>query len=63
MQAHIMRRFKNIPPQTLKIYPVIPIPHKIRKLRAIIDLSLKLLLNGFKILSVNDATRHTAKKN
>ena len=45
----------NIPPN-LKISPIAAIPHKSRKFRMILDLSFKLLLNGKKLESVNEAS-------
>ena len=37
-------------------------PHKIQKFRAILDFSFKLLMNGFEILRLNEATRYTAEQ-
>jgi len=45
----------NFPPQ-LKISPIAAIPHKSRKFRMILDLSFKLLLNGKRLESVNEAS-------
>jgi hypothetical protein len=45
----------NLPPN-LKISPIAAIPHKSRKFRMILDLSFKLLLNGKRLESVNEAS-------
>jgi hypothetical protein len=45
----------NLPPK-LKISPIAAIPHKSRKFRMILDLSFKLLLNGKRLESVNEAS-------
>ena len=52
---------EDTPPQ-LKTSPVAAIPKKIRNFRAILDLSFKLILNGFEMPSVNEVTKYTAKK-
>ena len=44
----------------LKISPLVMVPHKSRKFRAIFDLSFGLKLFGMHILSVNDSTIITA---
>ena len=48
----------NVPPN-LKISPIAAIPHKSRKFRMILDLSFKLLLNGKRLASVNEASDKT----
>ena len=54
--------YRDNPPPQLEIYPLVTIPHKSRKFRAILYLSFKLLLNGFEMPSLNEETRFTAKK-
>ena len=53
---------KEIPPPQLKIFPVVAIPHKSQKFRAIIGLLFKLLTNGFDMSPVNEVVRYTAKQ-
>ena len=53
---------KEATPPQLKTSPVAAIPKKIRNFRAILDLSFKLMLNGFEMPSVNEVTKYTAKK-
>ncbi len=54
---------KHNPPPELKISPVAMIPHKLRKFRAILDLSLPVkLTDGSVIPSVNDGTTKTAPR-
>jgi hypothetical protein len=50
---------KNLPP-ALKLLPLAMIPHKSRKYRAILDLSFELLVAGYRLPSVNDATKRCA---
>ena len=50
---------KNLP-RLLKLSPLAMIPHKSRKYRAILDLSFALMVDGYQLPSVNDATRDTA---
>jgi hypothetical protein len=45
----------NIPPN-LKILPIAAIPHKSREFRMILNLSFKLLLNGKRVETVNEAS-------
>ena len=42
--------------------PGVSISHKIRKFRAILDFSFKLMLIGFEMPLANEATRYTTKK-
>ncbi len=54
---------KDNPPTQLKISPVAMIPHKLRGLRSILDLSLKLRLSNRDILPlVNDTMSKMAPK-
>ena len=46
---------KNLP-RALKLSPLAMIPHKSRKYRAILDLSYQLMVAGYLLPSVNDAT-------
>ena len=50
---------KNLP-RELKLSPLAMIPHKSRKYRAILDLSFELMLAGYLLPSVNDATKKCA---
>ena len=43
-------------PAKLKLSPLAMIPHKSRKYRAILDLSFSLLVSGYKLPSVNEAS-------
>jgi len=43
-------------PRALKLSPLAMIPHKSRKYRAILDLSYQLMVAGYMLPSVNDAT-------
>jgi hypothetical protein len=45
----------NLPPN-LEIPPIAAIPHEPQKFRMILDLSFKLLLNGKRLESVNEAS-------
>ena len=51
----------NTPPQ-LNIYLVEAISHNIRKFRAIINLSFKLMINGLEMPSLNEAMKCKAKQ-
>jgi len=51
---------KRMLPHALKLSPLAMIPHKSRKYRAILDLSFKLMLNGYALPSVNEATERCA---
>ena len=46
----------------MNISPVAGIPHQSRNFIAILDLSLKLIINGFEMPSLNEATKYTAKQ-
>ena len=51
---------KKTLPQKLKLSPLAMIPHKSRKYRAILDLSFALMLAGYALPSVNEATKRMA---
>ena len=51
---------KNDPPKALKISRIAVIPHKLRKFRAILDLSYTVKLMECRIEAVNDTTTKTA---
>ena len=57
-----MGRVEINPPPQIKISTVVSIIDKSQKLRAIHDLSFELLINGFEIMMVNNATRYTTKQ-
>ena len=64
-QCRLVRRDanKDNPPQQLKISPIAATPHKSRKWRAILELSLSLRLDdGSYIPCVNDKTTKTAPR-
>ena len=41
--------------------PIVAVPHTSRKLRAILDLPFKILLNRFEMTPVNESMSYTAK--
>jgi len=51
---------KACPPPNLKISPLVAVPHKSRRFRAILDLSFQLRMGGIRLPSVNAATRKHA---
>ena len=51
---------KNLP-EKLKLSPLAMVPHKSRKFRAILDLSFALLVAGYLLPSVNEASRDCAR--
>jgi hypothetical protein len=54
---------KDNPPRELKISPIAVIPHKLKVLHSVLDLSFQLKLkNGGVLASVNDTTEKTAPK-
>ena len=60
MQTHTMVRGERKP---AKIAPsVAAMPQKRLKFRAILDLLFNLLINGFEMTPVNEATRYTSKQ-
>ena len=50
---------KNLP-RALKLSPLAMIPHKSRKYKTILDLSYQLMVAGYMLPSVNDATMRMA---
>ena len=55
-KIYLWEELKKNLPAALKVSPLVMIPHKSRKYRAILDLSFALLVNGFALSSVNEAT-------
>ena len=46
----------------MKLLPLVMIPYKSRKYQAILDLSFTLMMVGYNLPSVNEATEHIAAK-
>ena len=59
-KIYLWEELKKNLPKKLKLSPLAMIPHKSRKYRAILDLSFQLLVGGYLLPSVNDATRRMA---
>ena len=59
-KIYLWEELKKHLPAALKLSPLAMIPHKSRKYRAILDLSFALMLNGYSLPSVNDATEKLA---
>ena len=56
VKIHRWEDLKKNLPRALKLSPLAIIPHKSRKYRAILDLSYQLMVAGYILPSVNDAT-------
>ena len=61
-KIYLWEDLKKHLPKNLKLSPLAMIPHKSRKYRAILDLSFALMMTGYNLPSVNEATEHIAPK-
>ena len=59
-KIYLWEELKKNLPKALKLSPLAMIPHKSRKYRAILDLSFSLLIDGYHLPSVNEATEKCA---
>ena len=55
-KMYLWEELKKHLPVALKLSPLVMIPYKSKKYRAILDLSLALMINGYSLPSVNEAT-------